>query len=149
MEAEGRRSAFPLLQKVHHMLTLTRTHAHTLNYYEVSQTNISTGPTVIKQVINTVVVVHCERECTWEWKGREWGIYLHDTENMVRICQNEGGGKLIDSNGNPKNQWGVWKHMLKLKTENAFSVISRPSLYRLHVPFVQKVIHLLVKVKLC
>lgn len=32
MEVEGRRSAFPLLQKVHNMLTLIR--PHTLNYYE-------------------------------------------------------------------------------------------------------------------
>lgn len=38
--------------------------------------------------------------------------------------------------------------MLKLKTENAFSVISRPSRYLLHVPFVQRTIHLLVKVTL-
>lgn len=49
-------------------------HARTLNYDEVSQTNISTSPTVIKQVINTVVVKHNVHES--EKGGNEGFTYM-------------------------------------------------------------------------
>ena len=54
-----------------------------------------------------------DTECKWEWKGGEWGIYLHNTENMVGICQMREVGTHRFKWETKPNQEGVWKHMLE------------------------------------
>lgn len=57
---------------------------------------------MIGQYISEGVLADTER--TWGWEGREWGIYLHYTENMVRNCYIEEGGEIIDLNGKQKKK---------------------------------------------
>lgn len=79
VEIEGRRSALALLKKTFSVKTRTREPVG--------------GVRTSLEHLYTCEGVLADTECAWRWRGREWGIYLHHTENMVRICYIEEGGE--------------------------------------------------------